>query len=167
MCARGLVELPGADVALCRELDVSEPLRRLTEDGVACGILGIKPGQGLVTRQRVGAAILLYEEFCGGAELLDGFRGTVLFLQQRAVAHPALRGLRERLEKAGKDCRGLGSVARLDEPVELRGIVFGRARRFVEPRVQIRQSLKGFLVAGSFGEDRLIFFDGVAEFVFL
>ena len=160
-----LRQLSGAQEAARGEVGMLQALGKVAENYVPRDVFGIEERDAFVTRQRIDIALVLKKELRRRAELLDGLGGPVLLLQQNAIAHQSVGGLRKRSKEAGEDRRGLGDVARLDVPVELRAVILGGERRLVEASVDVGQRLQGFLVGRSLFEDGLVFGDRLAELV--
>ncbi len=146
-----------------REVGTAQPLGHLAQGHVARGVFRVEAGQSFAAGQGLILFLLLQEQFAGRGELFDGFRGAVVLLEQRAVAHQAFRGLGEGAEKTGEDGHGLGRVSGFQEPIKLCGVILGGSRGLVQAGVEIGQRLQGLLMGGHLGDHRLIFLGGLAE----
>ncbi len=88
-------QLAGAQEAAGGKVGMLQALGQVSEHHVRDRILRIEQRDALVTGQGINVALMLQKKLRRRAELFDGFGGTILLLQQNAVAHQPVGGLRE------------------------------------------------------------------------
>ena len=160
-------QLAGPQETASGKVGMAEFFRQFAQSRVPVRILGIEKRDAFAAGQGFDIAPMLMEDVDGGAKLLDRLRDAVLLLQQRGIAHEPVRGLREWPQESRENRRGLGGIAGLDQPVELRPVILGRHGRLIEPRVDIGERLQRLRVRGHFLERGLILGNRLAQLVLL
>ena len=163
--AAGLGQLPRAEKTARGKIGVPQPFREFAQNHVPRWIFRIEQRHAFIARERLDTALMLQEKLGGGGELLDGFRGVILLLQQAAVAHQSIGRLRIRPEKTAEDRGSLGGVAHFEQAVELGAVILGGQFGLVQPGMDVRKSLQCFLMRGHLFQDSLVFGNRLAELV--
>src|SRR6266850_2969901 len=141
-------KLSGAQKRARRESIFPYAFGGLRKPQLPVPVFGIQLRNALPAKKRIFLAGASGEKLRRSGVLLDRFVGVILFLLQEGVARDALGRLRPgiRTQKPVIDREGFCLVLRINQQVKEQTVVHRRTLRLVHLRVQIAESLSGFLM---------------------